>query len=121
MSLSPSFTRAVKVNGLLLTLLALVITEALSRTAYYLPDPSPLSLVVVVYAAASGGLRQGLISTALVLLYSAYACSVPYVPRQLFHVTEENLRRFLVMAVATPVVALMVGRMKEQVRSRQGR
>lgn len=113
--------RSRTVNGPLLTLLVLVGTEALSRTAWYLPEPAALSLTAVVYSAATGGIRPGLLSAALVLLHALYACSVPYVPRQLFHMTDANLRRFLLITLTAPLVAVLVGRLKEQARRDTGR
>lgn len=117
-------TRSRRINGPLLTLLVLVVVEALSHTAYSLPEASPLYLTAVVYSASTGGLRPGLLSGGLVLLYAAYSCSIPYVPRQFLHMTDDNLRRFLVIAVTMPIVAVMVGRLKgsaEQGRGEEGR
>jgi hypothetical protein len=109
--------RSRTVNGPLLTLLVLVGVEALSRTAWYVPEPAALSLTAVVYSAATGGIRQGLISAALVLLHAAYAASSPYVPRQLFHMTDYHLRRFMIITLTAPLVAVMVGRLKERAES----
>lgn len=111
-------SRPGKTNGPLLTLLILVIVEALSRTASYLPEASPLYFIAIVYSAATAGLRSGLISAALVFLHALYACSTPYVPHQLFHMTDDNLRRFLAIALTAPLVAVLVGRLKERMEHR---
>ena len=116
--------RAATINGPLLTLLLLVLTEWLSRSPYYIPDPGAVGLAAVVYSAASGGVRPGMFSAALVLLYTWYTVSTPYVPRQLLHLTEENLRRLLVMLVLTQSLALLVGRLRDQraiIRSEEAR
>jgi hypothetical protein len=106
--------RAARVNGPLLTLLLLVVIERLSRSSYFIPDPGAVSLAAIVYSAASGGVRPALVSAALVLLYTWYAVSTPYVPHQWLHLTDENLRRLLVMLILAPFVALFVGRLRDQ-------
>jgi hypothetical protein len=95
--------------GPLLTLLVLACFERLIPTRYYLPDPAPLALAAVAFSGFAGGLRSALLSALLALAYGFHFYSNPYAPGQLLHLTQDNLRRFLLLLVTTPTVAVMSG------------
>lgn len=95
-----------EVSGPVLTLGVAAIIEGLSRTAFKIPNPPAFLLLMVVFSAFRGGLRSGLISTALAWAYFAYYFSIPQQP---FHYTDENLRRVFVWLLTTPAIALIVG------------
>ncbi len=99
--------------GPLLTLAIAVLLEALSRTALSIPNPVFVLILVVVAAAFSGGIRSALASAMVAWLYSAYYFSIPGHP---FVFATDNLRRVVVLAIAFPGTALMVGILKERTR-----
>ena len=96
----------------LLTVVVIIAIELLNKTVFKIPNPPPLYLTVIVYTAFSGGLRSGLLSAAITLLYTVYFFSTP---GKLFHYSDENLRRVIVLAVTSPAIALMVGILKQRV------
>jgi PAS domain S-box-containing protein len=96
----------------ILTVVLLIAIELLDKTLFKIPNPAPIYLTAVVYAAFSGGLRSGLLSAAIALLYSLYYFSTP---GQLFHYTDANLWSLIILAITTPAIALMVGLLKRQV------
>lgn len=98
-------------SSLLLTVVTLVVIELLSKTVFEIPNPSPIYLTAVVYAAFSGGFRSGLLSAAIALLYGFYFFSTP---GRLFHYTDDNLQRVIVLVVTTPAIAIMVGILKRR-------
>ncbi len=83
--------------------------ELLSRGAFKIPNPPAILLLIVVFAAFIGGVRSGLVTALIAWLYFVYYFSIPGHP---LHYTEENLRRVIVWAVTTPVMAIMVGVLK---------
>ena len=92
--------------GVLITALTVGLFELLSTRLFYIPNPPAFLLVAVVFAAFHGGLRAGLISSAISWLYFAHFFSLPGQP---FHFSDDNLARVLVWAVATPAIAVMTG------------
>src|SRR4028119_2170173 len=96
----------------LLTVVVIIAIELLNKTVFRIPNPPPIYLTVIVYTAFSGGLRCGLISAAITLLYTVYFFSTP---GKLFHYSDDNLRRVIVLAVTSPAIALMVGILKQRV------
>jgi PAS domain S-box-containing protein len=97
--------------GPLVTAAAAVALELLSRTVFWVPNPQAVFLPATVYSTLSGGIRPGLISAGIALLYLAYFVSAPGQP---FRYSEENLRRLLVWVVATVAMVVMVGVMKRR-------
>jgi PAS domain S-box-containing protein len=91
--------------------MVLIAIELLDKTFFNIPNPAPIYLTAVVYAAFSGGLRSGLVSAAITLLYGVYYFSI----HGQFHYTDDNLRRVIILAVTTPAIAIMVGILKQQV------
>lgn len=97
--------------GPLLSLLTVALLEVFARTYFPIPNPPAILLITVVYAASCGGVRPGLLSAAIAWLYFAWFFSIPGEP---FHYTHENLLRVLVWAVATPLIAVMAGLLKQR-------
>ena len=94
-----------------LTIGVLIVIELLANTPFAILNPTPVYLTAVVYTASVGGLRTGLVSATMVLLYAITSFSVP---GQLFHYTSEDLRRVVVIALGTFAIAAMVGTLKDQ-------
>jgi PAS domain S-box-containing protein len=90
----------------------LIAIELLDKTLFKIPNPAPIYLIAVVYAAFTGGLPSGLVSAGITLLYAVYYFSTP---GQLFHYSDDNLRNVIILAVTTPAIAIMVGILKQRV------
>jgi len=101
----------VQYRGTLLTLGTLVSMELLRRMGIEIIDPAPLVFVAVVYAGLTGGLGYGMISAAITLLYFLYFYSQPEQP---FRYTDRDLQRIIVLAIASPLPALIAGILKRQ-------
>lgn len=99
--------------GPLLSLLTVVLLEVFARTYFPIPNPPAILLITVVYVASRGGVRSGLLSAAIAWLYFAWFFSLPGEP---LHYTHENLLRVLIWAVATPLIAVMAGLLKQRVQ-----
>ena len=99
-------------RSLLLTLVLLIAIELLDNTLFKIPNPAPVYLTAVVYAAFRGGLLSGFLSAGMTLLYAFYYFSTP---GQLFHYTDDNFRRVIILAITTPAIALMVGTLSHRV------
>jgi diguanylate cyclase (GGDEF)-like protein len=76
------------------------------RYLFTVPNPGAISFVAVVFAAYIGGVAAGLVSAAISIVYAIVHFSPP---GQLGQLTPDNLARLYVLAVATPIIALMVG------------
>src|SRR4028119_641338 len=111
-SISSIFSSWLQRGSSILTVVLLIGIELLDKTLFKIPNPSPIYLTAVVYAAFSGGLRSGLVSAAIALLYTVYYFSTP---GQLFHYTDDNLRQVIILAVTTPAIALMASTLSRQV------
>jgi PAS domain S-box-containing protein len=96
-------------SGLLLTAVAAAGLALLERTPLYVPNPGSVLIVVVAYAAFLGGVRSGLLSAGIALVYSAYFFGVTASSIQ-----GDNGRRMIVLLLTTPAVALAIGRLKER-------
>src|SRR5919199_1742670 len=111
-SISSLFSSWLQRGSPILTVALLIAIELLDKTLFKIPNPTLIYLTAVVYAAFSGGLRCGLISAGITLLYAVYYFSTS---GQLFHYTDDNLWRVIILAVTTPAIATMVGILKRQV------
>ncbi|MDP9309717.1 MAG: PAS domain S-box protein [Chloroflexota bacterium] len=98
--------------GPLVTLATLLIIEALSQTVLVIPNPAPIYLMAVVYAAFVGGLLPGLVSAGLTFVYALYFFATP---GQLLGYTPDNLARIFVLAIVAPAMAVLVGILKQRV------
>ena len=92
--------------------MVLIAIELLDKTLFKIPNPAPIYLIALVYAAFTGGLPSGLVSAGITLLYAVYYFSTP---GQLFHYSDDNLRNVIILAVTTPAIAIMVGILKQRV------
>ncbi|HSH55643.1 MAG TPA: DUF4118 domain-containing protein, partial [Candidatus Limnocylindrales bacterium] len=68
-------------------------------------------LTAVMYAALHAGVRQGLISAALVVTFNGLTL-FPLVER--YSLTDPNLRRIVLLAVILPTLAYVVGRLHDR-------
>jgi PAS domain S-box-containing protein len=101
-------------TGPLLTAIAAAALLGMERTPLYVPNPGSILVAVVAYAAFLGGVRSGLVSAGIALIYSAYFFTVTG-PR----FGGDNGRRMAVVLLTTPAVALATGRLKDRLsRSR---
>ena len=111
-SIAPRFYIGFQPDSLVLTVVVLIALEWLDKTHFKIFNPALLYLTAVVYAAFRGGLYSGLVSAAITLLYVLYQSSIP---GQLFHYSDENLQRIVVLAITTLALTIMVGFLKQQV------
>lgn len=118
-SIAGSLFRRNNIGGPLLTLAIIFAIELLDRAAFHIPNPAPVYLTAVVYAAFSGGLTSGLISAMVTMIYACYFFSTP---GQVFHYTANNASRVIILFFATPAMAIMSGVLKRRSeRAVQGR
>jgi two-component system sensor histidine kinase/response regulator len=75
------------------------------------PNPPSLLVMIVVFAAFSGGLRSGLMTHVIACGYFALYYSVPGTP---FHYVEGDLLRVIGYAVTTPVMIIMASLSKRR-------
>ena len=102
---------ALQVGGPLLTLVAVVACDVLTRRGVELPVPMVCLLLTVVISAVIGGVRPGITSAVLVLLYSLHYFSLPGSPLS-YHAA--SLRQLAAVFLAAPVVALTVGSLRQR-------
>ena len=96
----------------LITLLSIVIVAILWRKLGVITDPGLLLLFTVAASTYLAGGMAGMLSAAMVLFCSFILFSHPLYP---FRYSELDWRQMMVIVVACPVIALMVGSLKEQV------
>jgi PAS domain S-box-containing protein len=97
------------VRGPLLTLAIAVACDILARHGLVVTHPFLVLLLTVVYAAASGGLRPGLVSALLTTLYGVHFLSLP---GTIVHYTPSDAYTLLVLALVSPAMALIVARLR---------
>jgi two-component system, cell cycle sensor histidine kinase and response regulator CckA len=97
------------VRGPLLTLAAAIALDILAREGVAVIYPFPVLILTVLYAASSGGLRSGLVSAVLTVLYAVHFFSEP---RSSLHYTRNGAYSLLLVGVAAPVVAIFVARLR---------
>ena len=95
-----------------LTVAAVLIVAVLWRKLGAIPDPGLILLLTVAAATYLAGGMAGMLSAAIVLFGSFVLFSHPLYP---FRYSELDWRQMMVIIVACPVIALMVGSLKEQV------
>jgi PAS domain S-box-containing protein len=98
--------------SLLITLLAMLVIEVFSREFRAFPAPAPILLLAVVYSAFTGGIRAGLGSALLVILYQAWFFSTQPEGWQ----NQDHLVRLATLATSAPVMALMVGMLRRNAK-----
>jgi PAS domain S-box-containing protein len=95
-----------------LTLLSVMVVALLWRRMGVITDPSLILLFTVAASTYLAGGMAGMLSAAIVLFCSFALFSHPLYP---FRYSELDWRQMMVIVVACPVVALMVGSLKQQV------
>lgn len=95
-----------------ITLLSIFIVGVLWRKLGAIPDPSLFLLFTVAGATYLAGGTAGMLSSAIVLFCSLVLFSHPLYP---FRYSDMDWRQMMVIIVACPIIALMVGSLKEQV------
>jgi PAS domain S-box-containing protein len=96
----------------ILTLLSVTVVALLWRRMGVITDPSLILLFTVAASTYLAGGMAGMLSAAIVLFCSFVLFSHPLYP---FRYSELDWRQMMVIVVACPVIALMVGSLKEQV------
>ena len=96
----------------LITLLSLFIVAVLWRRLGAITDPGLILLLTVAVATYLAGGMAGMLSAAIVLFCSFVLFSHPLYP---FRYSELDWRQMMVITIACPLIALMVGSLKEQV------
>ena len=96
----------------LVTLLSIFVVAVLWRRMGAIPDPGLILLFTVAAATYLAGGMAGMLSAAIVLFCSFVLFSHPLYP---FRYSEMDWRQMMVIIVACPIIALMVGSLKEQV------
>jgi PAS domain S-box-containing protein len=102
-----------EIRGPLLTAVTLLGLELATRQTLTIPDGAlVLLLLTVVYSGFRGGLRSAIVSAGFTVLYGLSFFSTPIVP---LRYSDENALRLLVLSLAAPGVAIMVGALKGRV------
>jgi diguanylate cyclase (GGDEF)-like protein/PAS domain S-box-containing protein len=92
-------------GGPLVTASAVVLLEFLSQFAHPVPNGPAIVMLVVVFAAFAGGLRPGLVASAIACAWFAWHYSTPGRP---FRYGGPELQELLVHALVTPAIVSMV-------------
>jgi len=95
-----------------ITLLSVLVVGVLWRGMGAITDPGLLLLFTVAASTYLAGGMAGMLSSAIVLFCSLVLFSHPLYP---FRYSELDWRQMMVIVVACPVIALMVGSLKEQI------
>lgn len=95
-----------------ITLFSIFLVAVLWRRLGAIPDPSLILLFTVAGATYLAGGMAGMLSAAIVLFCSLVLFSHPLYP---FRYSDMDWRQMMVIIVACPIIALMVGSLKEQV------
>jgi len=95
-----------------ITLFSIFIVGVLWRRLGAIPDPGLILLFTVAGATYLAGGMAGMLSAAIVLFCSLILFSHPLYP---FRYSDMDWRQMMVIIVACPIIALMVGSLKEQV------
>ena len=96
------------VRGPLLTLAMAIVFDVLARQSLPIAYPFLFLLLTVVYATSSGGLRPGLISAMITLVYAVHYLSEP---GSIIRYTPTNAYSLLAIGVAVPVTVVLVARL----------
>lgn len=88
-----------------------LLIDLTSRFLFRIPNPPIIYLLAVVYASFRFGLAGGLAGTAISVMYATQFLSIPGQP---FMYTQDNLGRLIVLVSVTPLMAIMVGRLRQE-------
>lgn len=97
------------VDSVLVTLATLAAIVVLPHLVIGVPNPSPIYLVAVIYTTFRGGVRAGLLSALLTLLFTL---SLDFLPGHPLHDTNTNAGRMAILAVVTPAIVLLIGALR---------
>src|SRR5262245_7506224 len=97
--------------GPLVTLLVVAAIALTDRHLFAVPNPGAITFVAVVSSAYIGGITAGLISAVISICYAVAYFSIP---GQFLQFRPDNLARVMVLLVATPAIAAMVGVLKRR-------
>lgn len=95
-----------------ITLVSILVVAVLWRGLGAIADPGLILLFTVAVSTYLAGGMAGMLSAAIVLFCSFVLFSHPLHP---FRYSEMDWRQMMVVAIACPLIALMVGSLKEQV------
>jgi PAS domain S-box-containing protein len=95
-----------------MTVASILVVAILWRGVGAIGDPSLILLFTVAVSTYLAGGMAGMLSAAIVLFCSFVLFSHPLHP---FRYSEMDWRQMMVVAIACPLIALMVGSLKEQV------
>lgn len=101
--------------GPVITAVAIVAVEYVSRSAFDVPSITGL-IAVVGYVTYFGGLRAGLISAAIASVYGLYAFALPGQP---LRYAGDNAVRVVILPITAGMVAVFVGTLRRNVRASQ--
>ena len=96
----------------IITLVSILVVGVLWRQLGAIADPGLLLLFTVAVSTYLAGGMAGMLSAAIVLFCSFLLFSHPLYP---FRYSDLDWRQMMVVAIACPLIALMVGSLKEQV------
>jgi len=97
------------VRGPLLTLATAIVFDVLARNGFPVAHPFPFLLLTAVYSTYSGGLKPGLISALVTVVYAVHYLSEP---GSIIRYTPTNAYSLLAITVAVPVTVLLVARLQ---------
>jgi len=98
--------------GIAVTLAVFVLVEVLAGTPLAIPNPGPVYLLAVVFAAFSGGIGAGLVSAIVALAGSALNLSS--VGQPLLHYSDFDRTRLIIIGIVSPAMAVLVGILKRR-------
>jgi diguanylate cyclase (GGDEF)-like protein len=78
---------------------------------FQIPNPNVILLTVIVYLSFLGGLRCGILSGFIIIVYSIYFFSIP---SHFGIFSAENLKKVIVIIVFVPIMVYIVGTLKKQ-------
>ena len=99
------------VRGPLLTLATAILFDVLARHNLPIAHPFSFLLLTAVYSAYSGGLRPGVISALVTLVYAVHFLSEP---GSILRYAPSNAYSLLALGLAVAVTVILVARLKEQ-------
>jgi PAS domain S-box-containing protein len=98
--------------AILITISSILLVALLWRRLGAIPDPGLILLLTVAVSTYVAGGIAGMVSAAIVLLCSFVLFSHPL---YLFRYSEMDWRQVMVIVITCPLIALMVGSLREQV------
>jgi two-component system cell cycle sensor histidine kinase/response regulator CckA len=98
------------VRGPLLTLGTAIVFDQMARHGLHFAHPFAFLLLTVVYSGYSGGVRPGLISAILTLLYAIHFLADP---GSILHYTQANAYTLMGLVFVVPITLLLVVRLRD--------